>query len=79
MKLMAENDFEFAWSRALMCQRRIVMRVRESSRASMLEEIRVTRRTTCLWAVVMVAATKLICPERGAAALTPYNFPIRSS
>lgn len=77
--LVAENDFELTWRRALMHERRAIVRVSEGRRTSVLEELRVARRPAGLRAVVMVPAAELIRPEGRAAALAPDNRPMRRS
>lgn len=58
--LMAEDDFKLTWSRALMHERRAIMSISKSGRASVLEEVGVGRWLASLWAVEMISATELV-------------------
>lgn len=76
---MTENDFQFPRRRALMRQRRAIVRICERRRTSALEEVGVACRLACLWAVVVVPAAKLVLPEGVAGALAPYHPTVRRS
>lgn len=70
---MAENDFNLPRLRALVHQRRRVVRVRERLRTSTLEELRVVRRLARLHTVEMSPAAELVRLERLAPALARHH------
>lgn len=70
---MTEDDLELARRRTLVRQGRAIMRIRESSRASMLEKLRVTRRPTRVGTVVVIPTTQLVRPKSLTSALTGHH------
>lgn len=76
---MTEDDLELARRRTLVRQRRAIMRIRESSRARLLEKLRVTRRPTRVGTVVVIPTTELVRPKSLTPALTGHHraFPWR--
>lgn len=73
---MTENDLKLPRRRALVRQRRAIVPVRHRRRASLLEELRISRRPARLRTVVLVPTTQLVGPERLAPALAPHHGPV---
>ncbi|KAA8543909.1 hypothetical protein F0562_021915 [Nyssa sinensis] len=71
--LVTENDLELTWRRALVRERRAIVRIGERGRTRVLEELGVTRTTTRLRTVVMVSATELVRTERFTATLARHD------
>lgn len=70
---MAEDDLELTWRRALVDERRAIMRISESSGASMLEKLRVVGSPASLRTVIVVPATDLIRTESFASTLASHH------
>lgn len=74
--LVAENDFELTWRRALMPQRRTVMCIGKRSRTSVLKELREGRSPTRLWAIIVVPTTQFIGTKSFTPTLTSNNWTV---
>lgn len=74
--LMAEDDLQLSRRRTLMHQRRRIVGKSEGGGTRVFEEIREVGSTTRGWAVVVVPAAKLVCPERLAAALARHDMAV---
>ena len=74
--LVAENDFELSWRRALMHERRTVICISKRGRTSALKELRVGRSLTRLWAIILVLTTQFIATKRLTPTLTTNNWTV---
>jgi len=73
---MAENDLELTRGGTVMHERRGIMGISNSSRASMLEEQRVGGLFASLWAVKVAPTTQLICAKSLTPTLAAHNRPV---
>lgn len=76
VQLVTENDLELTWRRAVMRQRRTIMRVRERGRTRVFEKLRIVGSLASLRAIVMIPTAKLVSPKCSTRALAPYHVSV---